>query len=208
MGKYIKVDKRNKSQMKIHEKILSAVVAEIVEHPETTIISAINAAIDYHGRNTVETIMKPESFIEWVTTILNIRRNGGKWCLNRKREFAREILVKKVYKNVFGDEIEIVHEDNADTVAGQISVEELCPLESDSCPDITPEELEANEVEDSWSDTNPPEVITKEQIEADPYQDKSFDVPFYYLVKNAKRFSCENGVLTMTMEVDKWVSLF
>ena len=116
-----------------------------------------NSGIDPSEFTTVDCVA------HHVGTLEKLHKTGEKPSTGKARNI-QTVILEKVYPKTFGKL----------PTNNQISVEELCPLEEETAhdelgmmDDLTPKELEMCEVEDSWSDTNPPEVITKEQLEAD-----------------------------------------
>ena len=143
----IRFDKKNEPQMKIGKDIIKDVVKKKIKNPDTVVVTEIERAIKYHNSDNSVALPDPISLVEYVTTIMKIRDNGGKWTIDRKRKSAKMEIVTDVYKDVFDDDLEI---ESGEQITGQISVEDICPLESDPIGEYPDQDDELLEEFNSW----------------------------------------------------------
>ena len=174
----IKVDKRNETQMEIHKKIIVDATRNIINNPSLKITEEIKNATDYYTKNNPVQVMLPESLVEWVTTLKNVIDNDGIWYLKREREFAREVIIKDAYYDLTGKKVNVIKEDGPKP--GQISVEDVCPLEAplQDKDELTPEELEENNKPEEHEPAEHDSVAHNPLVEGAPayFVDRTDDV--------------------------------
>ena len=126
----IKIKKTDTKQMELAERIVRDVVKKCVENPKAVKVAEIDKAKRYYNSDNGVNLPENDSFVEWISTIIEINQRGGMWTNNNVRETAKSTIIKNVYKNVFGKDVEILTES-----PHQYSVDDYYPQKPVDCQD-------------------------------------------------------------------------
>ena len=178
----IKFNKDNIQQMDVGKSVIKDVVKQKIKNPETVIIKELERAIKYHNKDNAVALPNLDSLTEYITTIIRIHDNNGKWTIDKKRKSAKMDIVCDVYQSVFGEQLEI---DSSEQIAGQISVEDVCPLEADPTCDVELDDL--------------PFCDGSDDFFPEPFDVWQSDI-YMFLTGWCRSFSLEDGVYTLKID--------
>lgn len=142
-----KLCKDNEKQMEMVKTIIKDVVRRKITKPDTVVVNSLENAIRFYNNEKLVAVPDASSLVEYVTTIIRIHDNNGKWCISRKRDTAKMNVISDVYHDIFGENISIgLCEEDSDQPDSQINVE--CLLSQEDLMEQESDELKTESDDD------------------------------------------------------------
>lgn len=184
-----------------------------------TLCDAVDRALKKLDVREVAILPRSESIQRHVRLLVKAVNEG------KRPEGTRgwQVVLREAFDKITGGQQSIVIEKPESQE--DVSVQALCPQEEiqydEADPDpedeLTPEELEEIEVDDSWSDTNPPDVVKKPVEQPSGKNEKAermhqMVMSHTALIMGTIQLECdswhlEDDKVTMVMPYDTWYDI-
>lgn len=191
-----KICKENKKQMEMVKTIIKDVVKKKNSNTDTVVVNALENAIKYHNSDNDVALPDAASLVEYVTTIIRIHENNGNWCISKKRESAKTIIIADVYHDVYGTELSIglTDDENQVTVEDLLQQEALMEQDAEQAREEGEKHIPVGEELDDNHNEAFCDVPFMEEF--DIWQSDAYS----FIMAPSNQVTIKNGMIKMTLE--------